>query len=83
MLENEQGLCDPGLLGGALFRLAPLQGLDLNLPVDPGKAPTLLQHSLHHTASSLPLINGVNVNLLLGQSGTQCQGVSSGGVDSL
>lgn len=46
MLEDEQGLCDPGLLLGALLRLAPLQGLDLHLPVDAGKAASLLQHGL-------------------------------------
>jgi hypothetical protein len=46
MLENEEGLCDPGLLLGALFWLAPLQGLDLHLPVDAGKAASLLQHCL-------------------------------------
>ena len=52
MLEDEQGFCDSGLLGGALLRLAPLEGLDLDLPVDAGKAATLLQHSLHHMSTS-------------------------------
>ena len=42
MLEDEQGFCDSGLLAGALLRLAPLQGLDLDLPVDASKAATLL-----------------------------------------
>lgn len=42
MLEDEQGFCDSGLLGGALLRLAPLEGLDLDLPVDAGKAAALL-----------------------------------------
>lgn len=46
MLEDEQGLCDPGLLLGALLWLAPLQGLDLYLPIDAGKAASLLQHCL-------------------------------------
>ncbi len=46
MLEDEKGLCDPGLLLGALLWLAPLQGLDLHLPVDASKAASLLQHCL-------------------------------------
>ncbi len=46
MLEDEKGLCDPGLLLGALLWLAPFQGLDLHLPVDAGKAASLLQHGL-------------------------------------
>ena len=49
MLEDKQGFCDPGLLVGALLRLAPLQGLDLDLPVDAGKAAALLQNSLYFT----------------------------------
>ncbi len=42
MFEDEQGLGDPGLLLGPLLWLAPLQGLDLDLPVDASKAATLL-----------------------------------------
>ena len=52
MLEDEQGFCNSRLLGGALLRLAPLEGLDLDLPVDAGKAATLLQHSLHHMSTT-------------------------------
>ncbi len=53
MLEDEQGLCDPGLLLGALLWLAPLQGLDLHLPVDASKAASLLQHCLHKDRKGL------------------------------
>lgn len=58
MFEDEQGFCDAGLLRGALFRLTPLQGLDLNLPVDPSKAAALLQHSLHHMAAHYVIPKG-------------------------
>lgn len=42
MLEDEQGFCDSRLLGGALLRLAPLERLNLDLPVDASKAAALL-----------------------------------------
>jgi len=80
MLEDEQGLCDPGLLLGALLRLAPLQGLDLHLPVDAGKAASLLQHclqiarkTLHFSAIITGASRGGSPELTLSAGRLDCQ----------
>lgn len=63
MLQDQQGFRDSGLLGGALLGLAPLEGLNLNLPVDTGKATALLQHSLQHSPKTLSATTALDMRL--------------------